>query len=395
MRRLSIALYLLVALAELLHWAIVPLIPAYAARFSLSEVEAGALVASTGLATLLVSLPAGMLADRLGARRLTLWAGAALAAAAFGQALAPSYALLLVARLVFGLGFGISWTAGLAWLSGARPGGGSHHALGATVTSAGAGTVVAPAFAGLVAQRFGLAAPFAIAGAMAAAVTAVLVTAPAGARPETAEERPSVATVRAAGREPAVVAALTAIVLAGLVGAMISLLAPLELHARGLSGASIGAAFSTAALIFIAASAATVRLGERAIRVSAVAVASVAVAVAISPATASGTAVAVFAAMCLNAPLRALLYTVSYPLGAARGPGAGAGAGTVMGLLNGAWALTTLVGPLAGGALAHAVGPRATYGLLQALALAAVGVVWLRGRSDAPAPSRPALRVSR
>jgi hypothetical protein len=38
MRRLSIALYLLVALAELIHWAIVPLIPAFAARFSLSEV---------------------------------------------------------------------------------------------------------------------------------------------------------------------------------------------------------------------------------------------------------------------------------------------------------------------------------------------------------------------
>jgi MFS family permease len=48
-----------------------------------------------------------MLADRLGARRLTLWAGAGMAIAAFGHAVAPTYALLLGARLLFGLGFGI------------------------------------------------------------------------------------------------------------------------------------------------------------------------------------------------------------------------------------------------------------------------------------------------
>jgi MFS family permease len=52
----------------------------------------------------------------------------------------------------------------------------------------------------------------------------------------------------------------------------------------------------------------------------------------------------------------------------------------VMGLLNGAWALTTVVGPLAAGALAQAIGERASYGLLQAIAVAAVVAVWLRAR---------------
>jgi MFS family permease len=84
--------------------------------------------------------------------------------------------------------------------------------------------------------------------------------------------------------------------------------------------------------------------------------------------------------MCLSAPLRAFLYTTSYPLGAAGGPCAGVGAGMVMGLLNGAWALTTVVGPLAAGALAQAIGERASYGLLQAIAVAAVVAVWLRAR---------------
>jgi hypothetical protein len=52
----------------------------------------------------------------------------------------------------------------------------------------------------------------------------------------------------------------------------------------------------------------------------------------------------------------------------------------VMGLLNGAWALTTVLGPLSAGALAVVIGERASYGVLQALAVAVVGTVWLRGR---------------
>jgi len=122
-------------------------------------------------------------------------------------------------------------------------------------------------------------------------------------------------------------------------------------------------------------------VGRRAgLKVPAVLLAAVSLALAISPATLSGGAVAVVAAMCLSAPLRAFLYTASYPLGAAGGPRAAVGAGTVMGLLNGAWALTTVLGPLSAGALAQVIGERASYGVLQALAVAVVGTVWLRGR---------------
>jgi predicted MFS family arabinose efflux permease len=384
MRRLSISLYLLVALAELIHWAIVPLIPAFAARFSLSDVQSGALVASTGLATLFVSVPAGMLADRLGARRLTLCAGAGMGIAAFGQALAPTYAALLGARLVFGLGFGIVWTAGLAWLSTVTASRRSRAALGTTVTSAGVGTVVAPGFAGVVAGVLGLAAPFWVAGAAALAVTVVLATATVGPGEPADEERPTLSAIRAAYREPALLAAITAILLGGLAGGMISLLAPLELDDAGFSGASIGLAFSAAALLFIAGSAATVWAGERAVKVRTVLVAAASLALALSPATLSGAAIAVVTAMCLSAPVRALLYTTSYPLGATGGPRASVGPGTVMGLLNGAWALTTVLGPLGAGTLAQAIGERGSYGVLQALAGAAVGAVWLRWRGARP-----------
>ena len=376
MRRLSISLYLLIALAELIHWAIVPLIPEFAERFSLSDVEAGALVASTGLATLVISVPAGLLADRLGARRLTLLAGSMMAAATFGQALAPSYAVLLAARLLFGLGFGIVWTAGLAWMSTATATDRPPPALGATVTSAGLGIVIAPGFAGLAADQLGLAAPFVIAAVAATAVTLVLATAGPGRDTPAAQERLSTAAIRAAAGEPGILAALLAILLGGLVGSTISLLAPLELHAAGLSKASIGLVFSAAALIFILASAVTVKLGERVIHVPAVLAGALAFALTLTPATLSGAAPAIVAVMCLGAPLRALLFTVSYPLGAARGSGVGA----AMGMLNGAWAITSVVGPLGGGALAEAVGARGAYGSLQALSLVAIGALWLHLR---------------
>jgi predicted MFS family arabinose efflux permease len=139
-----------------------------------------------------------------------------------------------------------------------------------------------------VAQALGLAAPFVVAGAAAAAVTAALATAAPGPGDSAAEERPSLAALRAARREPGVVAALAAILLGGLAGGMISLLAPLELHLAGFSGASIGLAFSTAALIFIAASAATVWAGDRAVTVPAVLVAAVSLALALSPPRSAG-----------------------------------------------------------------------------------------------------------
>jgi len=390
MRRLSLSLYLLIALAELLHWAIVPLIPEYAERFSLSDFAAGALVASTGLATLVISVPAGLLADRLPARRLTLLAGATMATAAFAQALAPSYAVLLAARLVFGLGFGIVWTAGLAWLSEATSTDRPPPALGATVTSAGVGIVVAPGFAGLVAAQLGLAAPFAIAGVATLAVTAVLATAGRGQAAPAAKEGLTLAALRAAGGEPGVLAGLAAILIGGLVGSTISLLAPLELHAAGFSEASIGLTFSGAALIFIVASAATVRLGERVINVRSVLAGGLAFALTLTPATLSGAALAIIAVICASAPLRALLFTAAYPLGAAHGTSVGA----AIGMLNGAWALTSVVGPLCGGALAEAIGARGAYGCLQALSLAVVGALWLRLRRDVAVRGRPALTRS-
>ena len=141
--RLLIGTLILVSAAA--QFALIPVMPVYARRFGLSGFEQGMVLGATGLATLVVSVPAGTLSDRFGARRITLAAGLLMAAATAAQALAGDFPALLAARLAFGAGYGMVWTAGLCWLGGMA---GGPSALGGSVASAGVGGVAGPAVSG-------------------------------------------------------------------------------------------------------------------------------------------------------------------------------------------------------------------------------------------------------
>src|SRR5258708_36721159 len=114
------------------QFAVVPVLPVYAHRFGLSGLQQGLVLGATGLAALAVSLPAGALPDRFGARRLTLWAGLLMAIATLIQALAGSFVILLLARLLFGAGYAVVWTAGLAWMAEGSPDGQGLSGSGAS-----------------------------------------------------------------------------------------------------------------------------------------------------------------------------------------------------------------------------------------------------------------------
>lgn len=72
----------------------------------------GGILATTLVAWACGGLLSGILADRLGRRRVMLWSIVWYAAFAGLTALAPSYALLLVLRFLSGLGMGAEWGAG-------------------------------------------------------------------------------------------------------------------------------------------------------------------------------------------------------------------------------------------------------------------------------------------
>jgi MFS family permease len=390
-------LYALFFVAGVAQAAIVPLLPRLSARFALSATETALLLALPGLATLVVSVPAGLAADRFGARRVTLLAGALLCLSSLAQA-TPSLAALLAGRVAFGIAYGIVWTTGMAWLTDldTTPGG---SALGSSVTCSSVGIMAGPAVGGMLAQVAGLAAPFVTLAGIAAVVVVPLAvgvpdgrTRPArGAQPST----PSISTHRLLGlvRHPGVGAATGALIVSGAVSGVSQLLISGGLHRLGVSSGQTGLAFSAAAVCYIAVSATVVRLGRRVHTLRFNALATALLAVALLPALSGGGAATLFAALLLTAAPRAAVSTIAYSLAkrpagsAASGDGgeqAGDGEveradGLVFGLLNGAWAAAMVLMPLVAGALEQRGGARAGY--LAVIIPSCAVAAWLAARS--------------
>jgi len=188
-RGLAALLYALVLLAQLAQTALVPLLPRIAAVHHLSAATTAALIAAPGAATLAVALPAGVVADRLGARRVTLGAAALMTVGVLAQG-APGLGWLLAGRFAFGLAYGVVWTTAVAWIAQSEAdGAGAPRRQAAIVTSAAVGVAAGPAFGALVAARAGLGAPFAVVGIAAAVLTLVL--AATSAEPGPSAARPS------------------------------------------------------------------------------------------------------------------------------------------------------------------------------------------------------------
>ncbi len=100
--RSLVAVYGLLIAGDVLWSALFPLGPAYRDEFGLSATEVGILLAVFPVAVLVVSLPAGQLADRVGPLKVTMVSAAILAAGAIGQAFAPDFGTLLVSRALPG-----------------------------------------------------------------------------------------------------------------------------------------------------------------------------------------------------------------------------------------------------------------------------------------------------
>ena len=163
----------LVAVNQFGFGAAIPVLPLYAQSFGVSYAAIGLTVAVYGLSRVLLSVPTGQLADRLG-RRSALAVGGALAAAGnIWCALAGGYAELVVARFVAGAGAGVLLTAGIIVLADI-----THIANRGRVMAIYQGVFLfasglGPLPGGLLAEWFGLAAPFVasgVAGGMAALV---------------------------------------------------------------------------------------------------------------------------------------------------------------------------------------------------------------------------------
>jgi MFS family permease len=371
--------------------AIVPLLPHLAVRYGLSDSETALLLAVPGLATLAVSVPAGVAADRYGARRVTLCAGLLLSLSCVAQA-GQSLVLLMAGRIAFGIAFGVVWTTGVAWLAalddapqGAR--------LGPSVTCSSVGVMFGPAVGGLLGQDAGPSLPFLLIAAVTAAVVLPLALGSTSAGERRADldgarrrDRSSGAVLSLVHR-PGFGAAAGGLAVAGAVSGSSQLLITGGLHADGISTGRIGLAFSAAAVCYIAVSAAIVRLGARAQTRRFNALATSLLALALVPALASGGVPALVVALILCSVPRAAVSTIAYAL-----PSLGDGDGYAIGMLNGAWAGAMVLTPVLAGALEQHGGAEVGY-LAVILPCAAVAVALIAGaRPWSPPPRLRALR---
>jgi MFS family permease len=377
--RLLWLVYGLFFVAGVAQSAIVPLLPRLSGRYGLAPAETALLLALPGLATLAVAVPAGLAADRFGARRVTLAAAMLLCLSCLAQA-APSLAVLLLGRIGFGIAFGVVWTTGMAWLS-ELDGADRGARLGPAVTYSSVGMMAGPAVGGVLADHAGIGVPFLLIALAAGAVAIALGTGSedrlggrAGTAP-VAVERPSARSLARLVRRPGVGAAAAALIVSGAVSGTSQLLISSGLHHSGMSTETIGLAFSAAAVCYIAVSAATVKLGDRARTLRFNALATTMMSLALLPALAAGNAFALVAALLLTSAPRAAVSTVAYSL--ASGPDSDQG--SVFGMLNGAWAGAMVFTPLLAGALDQRAGAQAGY--LAVIVPSCAIAVWLVARS--------------
>jgi len=332
--------------------ALLPILPTLQQRFELSGVQMGALLSAATVVTLATSIPIGLLAGRIGSRRLLLASAALLPLSLLVQGLASGLGMLMAGRALFGLSFAILWSIAPAVAAGSGRG---ASGAGRLIASAGAGWLVGPLLAGAITDAWGYPSAF---------VTIALLTLPlvaALASDRSVVNRAPVARLRdaiaAAGEERALAGAMVVTALLGVVTGVSGLLAPLVLAENGLTAGAIGAVIALSALIFIAGGAASTRIPSARVNVRFVgATAAVLGATFLIP-TLSFSTLAVIGFLVLGAGARAVLNTVVYALARSHVPSE-ALATPIVGVMNVTWAAAALAAPLAAGVALSAGGAK-------------------------------------
>lgn len=137
-----------------------PALPVLARHYTLSTSQAALMLTAFAFGRLAFSLPGGLIADRLGFKRVAVTGCVVTGIGALFAALLPSFWALIAAQMIQGLGSSLYTTAALAAILSEAP----EHRVG-RVTALYQGVVLigmsaAPAIGGMAVSQFGLSGPF-------------------------------------------------------------------------------------------------------------------------------------------------------------------------------------------------------------------------------------------
>ena len=381
MRRLLLFASAIVFVDTMFFAAVVPLLPRLSDDFELSKTAAGILSGAYAAGTLVASVPAGLLASRVGVRP-TLFTGLGLmSASGIVFATADDIVLLDVARFVQGVGGACSWAGALGWLIGAAPRERRGELIGSAMAAAIGGVLFGPVLGGA-AVGLGRGPVFGAVALLGLAMIALTSRLPAPvASPETSARESLAAVVTA----PAVRVGLALILIPGLLFGAVDVLVPLRLDELGAGAGAIAVVFVLAALTEAAVNPVAGRLSDRYGRITpskvGLATSTVAALVLILPETALLLGVTIVAA----APAIGILWSPAIALMSDGAESAGVAQGLAFGFVNLGWAMGHTVGAAVGPALAEATSDGTTYAVLATIC--AVAFVALSRRDPLPEPA--------
>ncbi len=337
--------------------AIAPLLPDYVSELGLSKAQAGVLSASYAAGTLAFSLPAGLLAARVGPRRTVIGGLLLLGCSSVAFGFAHEYALLDLARFVQGISGALIWAGALTWLITTAPPERRGAVIGTALGTAVAGALFGPALGAFAAE---VGTELVFSGVLVVAI--VLAALAAGlSEAEPPERQPLREIAEIIFSRPILTGTAFVAVPSVMFGA-VEVLAPLQIADLGGGHALIAGGFIAGAALEALLAPLAGRYSDRAGRRIPFAIGLSICSVAIIAVAVGATIGVVMAGLMLTSLGGGICFTPALTMLSEMAESSRLHQGFAAGLSNMAWALGQVVGGLAGGALAGAAG-NATPGL--------------------------------